>query len=129
MNGSIKVVFAHQSHHHYHSTIITTAPTAANALSYTPWIHLGPFTIPSIAGKNLNPRRRRLTSAAVQQLLCLRIRQKSDFITLGTRLIRQAVLPHNGDSNSESESQDGGVPLGDGEDNFTHTFETICTYI
>jgi hypothetical protein len=90
---------------------------------------LGPLTTSSIAGNNLNPRGRRLTSATVQQLLCLRIRQQNDFITLGTRLIRQAVLLHNGDSNSESDSDDGGVPLGDAEDNFTHTFETICTYM
>jgi hypothetical protein len=63
-------------------------------------------------------RRRRLTSTAVQQLLCLRSWQQSDVITLDTRLIRQAVLPHNGDSDSESDGDDGDVPLCDGEDEF-----------
>ena len=77
-----------------------------------------PERVFSIAGNTLNPRRRRLTSAAVQQLLCLRSWQQSDVITLDTRLIRQAVLPHNGDSDSESDGDGGGVPLGHDEDNF-----------
>jgi hypothetical protein len=84
----------------------------------TPAMSDEPERVFSIAGNTLNPRRRRLTSAAVQQLLCLRSWQQSDVITLDTRLIRQAVLPHNGDSDSESDSNDGGVPLSYSEDNF-----------
>lgn len=87
----------------------------------TPAMSDEPERVFSIAGNTLNPRRRRLTSATVQQLLCLRSWQQSGVITLDTRLIRQAVLSHNGDSDSESDgddSDDGGVPLGDGEGSF-----------
>ncbi|RYF41222.1 MAG: hAT transposon family protein, partial [Cytophagaceae bacterium] len=80
----------------------------------TPAMSDEPERVFSIAGNTLNPRRRRLTSAAVQQLLCLRSWQQSGVITLDTRLIRQAVLSHNGDSDSESDGDDGGVPLCDG---------------
>lgn len=87
----------------------------------TPAMSDEPERVFSIAGNTLNPHRRRLTSAAVQQLLCLRSWQQSGVITLDTRLIRQAVLSHNSDSDSESDgddSDDGGVPLGDGEGSF-----------
>lgn len=84
----------------------------------TPAMSDEPERVFSIACNTLNPRRRRLTSAAVQQLLCLRSWQQRDVITLDTRLIRQAVLPHNGDGDSESDVDGGGMPLGDSEDNF-----------
>jgi hypothetical protein len=80
----------------------------------------------SIAGNNMNPRRRRLTSDAVQQLLCLRSWQRSEVITLDTRLIRQAVLPTgasgsdssdgingNGDSDGDGNGDDEGVDDGE----------------
>ena len=51
-----------------------------------------PERVFSIAGHVLAPSRRRLTSEAMQWLLCLRSWQNSDIITLDQRLLRAAVL-------------------------------------
>ena len=65
----------------------------------------------------MNPRRRRLTSDAVQQLLCLRSWQRSEVITLDTRLIRQAVLPTStGDSDGNGDDEGGDEGGDDGSD-------------
>lgn len=58
----------------------------------TPAMSDEPERVFSIAGNNMNPRRRCLTSDATQQLMCLRSWQRSEVITLDKRLIRQAVL-------------------------------------
>jgi hypothetical protein len=60
-----------------------------------------PERVFSIAGNTMNLRRRRFTSDAIQQLLCLQSWQRSEVITLDTRLIRQAVLS-TGASGSDS---------------------------
>jgi hypothetical protein len=81
-----------------------------------------PELVFSIAGKTMNSRRRRLTSEAVQQLLCLRSWQRSEVITLNTRLMRQAVLPAstgdsdgNGDDECGDDGSDNGSLRDDGE--------------
>lgn len=74
----------------------------------TPAMSDKPERVFSIAGNTLNARRRCLTGAAVQQLLCLRSWQKSGVISLDTRLLRQAVLP-DGDDDGEL------LPTHDGE--------------
>ena len=51
-----------------------------------------PERVFSIAGSVLQPSRRRLTSAVMEWLLCLRSWQKSEIITLDQRLLRAAVL-------------------------------------
>ena len=58
----------------------------------TPAMSDEPERVFSIAGSVLQPSRRRLTSAAMQWLLCLRSWQKSEIITLDQRLLRAAVL-------------------------------------
>lgn len=61
----------------------------------TPAMSDEPERVFSIAGNTMNPRRRCLTSDAMQQLMCLRSWQRSEVITLDKRLIRQAVLPND----------------------------------
>jgi hypothetical protein len=61
----------------------------------TPAMSDEPERVFSIAGNTMSPRRRCLTSDAMQQLMCLRSWQRSEVITLDKRLIRQAVLPND----------------------------------
>lgn len=83
----------------------------------TPAMSDEPERVFSIAGNTMNPRRRRLTSDAVQQLLCLRSWQRSEVITLDTRLIRQAVLPTStGDSDGNGDDEGGDEGGDDGSD-------------
>jgi hypothetical protein len=58
----------------------------------TPAMSDEPERVFSIAGHVLPPSRRRLTSEAMQWLLCLRSWQNSDIITLDQRLLRAAVI-------------------------------------
>ena len=58
----------------------------------TPAMSDEPERVFSIAGSVLQPSRRRLTSAVMEWLLCLRSWQKSEIITLDQRLLRAAVL-------------------------------------
>jgi hypothetical protein len=58
----------------------------------TPAMSDEPEHIFSVAGNVLTPSRRRLTSEAMQWLLCLRSWQNSEVITLDQRLLRAAVI-------------------------------------
>jgi hypothetical protein len=58
----------------------------------TPAMSDEPERVFSIAGNALAPRRRRLTSEAMQWLLCLRSWQNSEIIRLDQRLLRAAVI-------------------------------------
>jgi hypothetical protein len=51
-----------------------------------------PERVFSIAGNTLTPRRRCLTSDAMQWLLCLRSWQNSGVVQLDQRLLRQAMM-------------------------------------
>jgi hypothetical protein len=77
----------------------------------TPAMSDEPERVFGIDGNTLNPRRRCLTGAVVQQLLCLRNWQKSGVVSLDTRLLKLAVLPDGDDDGSDDDS-DGG----DGDD-------------
>jgi hypothetical protein len=73
----------------------------------TPAMSDEPERVFSITGNVLSQRRRRLTSDAVQWLLCLRSWQNSEIIALDQRLLRRAVievdrhLPHGGDDDDD----------------------------
>jgi hypothetical protein len=73
----------------------------------TPAMSDEPERVFSITGNVLAQRRRRLTSDAVQWLLCLRSWQNSEIIALDQRLLRRAVievdrhLPHGGDDDDD----------------------------